>query len=44
MVDAVDVMDVQEDALGASEQAREVLDRITFGGGVDNAEHLFKMV
>jgi hypothetical protein len=42
-IDTILVSDIQETPLWLSEQARVILDRISFGGSVDNTKHLLEV-
>jgi hypothetical protein len=43
-VDSTDVVDVQEAAFRFAEEARVILDRVTFCWCVDDGEHFFQMI
>lgn len=43
LINRILIPDVQEAPLGLSEQPGVILDGITFGGSVDDREHLFEV-
>jgi hypothetical protein len=43
LLNAVGFGDVEKAAFWPTEDAREVLDGLAFGGGVDDTEHFFQM-
>lgn len=44
IVDAVPVEDVEKTSFWLSKDSREVLNRISFSGCIDDAEHLFEVI
>jgi hypothetical protein len=44
MIDTILIIDVEEAALGSSKELREILNGISFGRRINDAEHLLQMV